>query len=58
MITLASRLCVWIFSLKEPVYLVNAAIKMPRLRILCEEQSPEPLRKRGFLAPPNFLESA
>ncbi len=25
---------------------------------LCEQEAPEPLRKRGFYAPPNFLESA
>ena len=44
--------------LSEPVFLVKAAASMPRLRALCETQSPEPLRKRGFLAPPNFLEFA
>lgn len=42
----------------EPIYLVKAAASMKHLRELCEEQSPEPLRKRGFYAPPNFLESA
>ena len=44
--------------LPEPIYLVKAAATMKRLRELCERQAPEPLRKRGFYAPPNFLESA
>lgn len=41
----------------ERVFLVAAAEKMPRLRSLCEEQSPEALRQRGYLAPPDFLTS-
>lgn len=45
-------------ALSEPVYLVKAAQTMKRLRILCETEAPEPLRKRGFYAPPNFLEFA
>ena len=45
-------------ALPEPVYLVQAAAQMKRLRVLCETQAPEPLRKRGFYAPPNFLEFA
>lgn len=45
-------------ALSEPVYLVKAARTMKRLRILCETEAPEPLRKRGFYAPPNFLEFA
>ncbi len=45
-------------SLPEPIYLLKAAASMKRLRILCETQAPEPLRKRGFYAPPNFLEFA
>ena len=45
-------------ALPEPIYLVKAAATMKRLRTLCELQAPEPLRKRGFYAPPNFLESA
>ncbi len=44
--------------LPEPIYLLKAATNMKRLRILCETESPEPLRKRGFYAPPNFLEFA
>jgi hypothetical protein len=42
--------------LPEPIFLLEAAARMKRLRALCETQSPEPLRKRGFYAPPNFLE--
>ena len=45
-------------ALPEPMYLVKAAATMKHLRDLCELQAPEPSRKRGFYAPPNFLESA
>src|SRR5262245_55995214 len=45
-------------ALPEPVYLLKAAESMKRLRELCEIGAPEPLRKRGFFAPPNFLEFA
>jgi hypothetical protein len=45
-------------ALPEPVYLVKAAETMKRLRALCETSTPDPLRKRGFYAPPNFLEFA
>ncbi len=45
-------------ALSEPIYLVKAAAIMKRLRTLCETEAPEPLRKRGFYAPPNFLEFA
>jgi hypothetical protein len=45
-------------SLTEPVYLVQAATKMKNLRALCDTQSPEPLRKHGLYAPPNYLEFA
>jgi hypothetical protein len=41
-----------------PVYLVKAALTMPRLRRLCEQEGPEPLRRRGILAPPEFLRVA
>ncbi len=43
-------------ALPEPVYLLKAAESMNRLPALCETESPEPSRKRGFYAPPNFLE--
>ena len=41
-----------------PVYLVKAARTMPRLRQLCEQEGPEPLRRRGIFAPPEFLKVA
>ncbi|MBV7337918.1 hypothetical protein KFU94_58750 [Chloroflexi bacterium TSY] len=44
--------------LVEPIYLVGAVASMKRLRTLCETESPEPLRKRGFYAPPNYPEFA
>lgn len=37
-------------------YLLKAAVSMQRLRRMCETEAPEPLRKRGLFAPPNFLE--
>ena len=43
-------------SLPEPFFLLEAAASMKRLRVLCETQAPEPLRKRRLYAPPNFLE--
>lgn len=43
---------------RRPVYLVRAAESMPRLRESCEREGPEPLRRRGFFAPPEFLTSA
>jgi hypothetical protein len=42
----------------EPVFLVRAAREMPRLRRMCEEEGPEPLRRRRLLAPPDFLTTA
>ena len=42
--------------LKEPFFLLQSVEKMKRLRVLCETQSPEPLRKRNLYAPPHFLE--
>lgn len=45
-------------SLAEPIFLLKAAKKMKRLRQLCLEESPLPLRKRGFYAPPNYLSFA
>jgi hypothetical protein len=37
------------------VFLVRSAATMPRLRAACEREGPEPLRRRGLLAPPDFL---
>ena len=45
-------------ALSEPFYLLRSAETMKRLRVLCETQSPEPMRKRQLYAPPNFLEFA
>ena len=45
-------------SLKEPFFMLESAAGMKRLRILCETQSPEPMRKRLLYAPPHFLEFA
>lgn len=42
----------------QRMFLVRAAEIMPRLRALCESEGPEPLRRRGLLAPPEFLTSA
>jgi hypothetical protein len=39
----------------EPVLLVRAAAVLPNLRRMCEEDGPEPLRRRRILAPPEFL---
>ena len=39
----------------ERIFLVRAAETLPRLRALCEREGPEPLRRRGLLAPPEFL---
>ena len=45
-------------ALKEPFFLLESALRMKRLRVLCETQSPEPMRKRLLYAPPHFLEFA
>lgn len=42
-------------ALDEPFYLVAAALRMPRLRSICEQESPEPLRRRNLFAPPDYL---
>ena len=42
-------------GLSEPFFLVAEAERMPNTRIMCEQESPEPLRRRGLLAPPQFL---
>ncbi len=39
----------------EPVLLVKAAARLPRLRRTCETEGPAPLRRRRLLAPPDFL---
>ena len=47
-----------IAGLPSPLYLLNAARTMPRLRATCEAESPPPLRKRNLFAPANFLSFA
>lgn len=44
--------------LGQPFFLVRSAMSMPRLRRTCELEGPEPLRRRGLLAPPDFLTAA
>jgi hypothetical protein len=46
------------FSSPTPFFLVEAALRMPRLRELCETDAPPALLKRRLFAPPNFLEFA
>jgi hypothetical protein len=41
--------------IKEPFYLLKSAAQMKRLQQLCRQESPEPLRKRSFYAPPDYL---
>ena len=43
-------------ALPSPVYLLQAAKTMKRLRELCHDFAPEPLRRRNLFAPPNYLE--
>jgi hypothetical protein len=45
-------------GMREPRFLVESAKTMPRLRRLCEAESPLPLRRRGLFAPANFLSFA
>jgi hypothetical protein len=45
-------------ALEVPFFLVKAAAHLPRLRKTCEEEGPEPLRRRRLLAPPDFLTGA
>jgi hypothetical protein len=42
-------------AVPEPMFLLEAATRMKHLRALCETEAPEPLRKRGLFAPPDFL---
>lgn len=44
--------------LAEPRHLMKSVATMRNLRHLCETESPEPLRRMGFYAPPNFLQFA
>jgi hypothetical protein len=57
-IRLAQQPPIWareIGPLDEPLYLLTAARTMPRLRRLCEEEAPAPLRRRRLFAPRDYL---
>ena len=41
---------------REPLYLVQAAQRSPKMRERIERESPEPLRARNVYAPPGYLE--
>ncbi len=40
---------------EHPLYLLKSATHMRRLRDLCRDAAPEPLRRRGLYAPPDYL---
>lgn len=40
---------------EQPLYLLKAAAYMRRLRDLCRDAAPEPLRRRHLYAPPDYL---
>lgn len=40
---------------EQPIYLLKAATHMRRLRDLCHDAAPEPLRRRRLYAPPDYL---
>lgn len=42
-------------AVPEPMFLVAAAERLPSLRQLCQDESPEPLKRRKLFAPPNYL---
>ena len=44
--------------LSEPMFLLRYAATMPRLRRMCELESPEPLRRRRIFAPADYLVAA
>jgi len=41
--------------MEQPRYLLKAATHMRRLRDLCRDAAPEPLRRRHLYAPPDYL---
>lgn len=43
-------------SLAEPRFLLGSVATMPRLRRMCQDESPAPLRKRNLFAPATFLQ--
>lgn len=42
-------------AVEPPLYLLKSAAHMRRLRDLCQDAAPEPLRRRGLYAPPDYL---
>ena len=42
-------------AVEQPVYLLKSAAHMRRLRDLCRDAAPEPLRRRNLYAPPDYL---
>ena len=40
---------------EQPLYLLKSATHMRRLRELCRDAAPEPLRRRRLYAPPDYL---
>lgn len=40
---------------EQPIFLIRAAAHMRRLRDLCQDAAPEPLRRRRLYAPPDYL---
>lgn len=45
-------------GMAEPRFLLRSAATMPRLRRMCQDESPAPLRKRNLFAPATFLQFA
>jgi hypothetical protein len=45
-------------AVDRAIYLVKSALTMPRLKRLCDAESPLPLRRRNIFAPPTYLEFA
>ena len=39
----------------QPIYLLRATAHMRRLRDLCRDAAPEPLRRRRLYAPPDYM---
>ena len=42
-------------AVEQPLYLLKSAATMRRLRDLCHDAAPEPLRRRRLYAPPDYL---
>lgn len=43
-------------TMPQPFYALAAASRLRSVRELCDRESPEPLQKRGILAPAGFLQ--